>query len=315
MNKTVSLLVVLIGISGVLTGQQPYSRLNQITVPIIRIAVPPLIGRNIDVAFRLLDSLGLTRGEIAERNSNQSVGNVIDQFPAPGSLVDRGTRVNLTVSLGPQRIIVPSVIGKTLEEAQMILSANQLRTGQVRSQLSKTESGRVISQNPEPGRIIRLGTSVDLTIAEKKSPNYVIVPDVKGWPLQTAKTIITRVGLKVEIIKSQNDNAEQELIIKQIPSAGEKVRKGSFIKLYVDQTKPPSWPYYGGGIAGTVLLAAYLALKFRKLKQNKRFKKEPGLELKIIPDKGKQSFHPIERDKWGLQLTIIPDRGKQTIKN
>jgi hypothetical protein len=85
--------------------------------------------------------------------------------------------------------------------------------------------------------------------------------------------------------------------------------------IFARQSYPP-WIYWGGGIVAALLLGGYMGWKSGKGKRERSEKKEPEIEIKIIPDAGKQTFHFIHSGQSleGLHFEIIPDKGVQTLK-
>jgi hypothetical protein len=89
MKKIVFFLIFYIGIAGWLIGQQPNNLQNRINyVSVSRVIVPPLIGKDVEAAIQLIDSVGLTRGNITNIQGVQPPGTVIRQFPAAGQIAD-----------------------------------------------------------------------------------------------------------------------------------------------------------------------------------------------------------------------------------
>ncbi|MBN1154619.1 PASTA domain-containing protein [candidate division KSB1 bacterium] len=112
------------------------------------VTLPDLVSRRIDFATEILDDMGL------EFNVMDNGDIVISQHPAPGSLVDRNSVVQLnTKSLNAKDdtyTTVPKVIGKTVREALKSFAQSNLHV-LVRG------SGRVVRQEPEAGSRIRRG--------------------------------------------------------------------------------------------------------------------------------------------------------------
>lgn len=70
-----------------------------------RVTVPNVVGAPLLNARRALEGNNLVVGEVRRQNSEQySLNTVIKQSVPAGTQVDRGTPVNITVSLGPARI-------------------------------------------------------------------------------------------------------------------------------------------------------------------------------------------------------------------
>ena len=65
------------------------------------VAVPPLIGQTRSEANATLTAAGLTLGAVTQEPSAQEAGTVIRSDPSAGTDVERGSPVNLVLSLGP----------------------------------------------------------------------------------------------------------------------------------------------------------------------------------------------------------------------
>lgn len=76
--------------------------------PKSRVEVPDLTGLTIAEARRTLDEVGLEATFMEEENPEFAAGIVSGQTPAPGTEVESGTQVLLTVSTGPDTSTTPS---------------------------------------------------------------------------------------------------------------------------------------------------------------------------------------------------------------
>jgi serine/threonine-protein kinase len=100
---------------------------------------------------------GLAFGSVEEVYSKSSdVGVIIDQFPAPGSVVDQNTPIMLTVSLG-YMIKIPDVIGMEYTEATRKLidegfAADKIITRKLAARFVAFDA--IVRQDPEPGLMI-----------------------------------------------------------------------------------------------------------------------------------------------------------------
>jgi beta-lactam-binding protein with PASTA domain/tRNA A-37 threonylcarbamoyl transferase component Bud32 len=124
------------------------------------VAVPDVRGKALDVASRTLTDAGLTPKVVREFSDTVALNDVIDQSPASGGSVPRGTTVTLRVSKGPQTVTVPEVRGDTVDHATSVLRALGLV---VRIQHTRGGHGRVVlDQDPQPGSVVKVGTTVTL---------------------------------------------------------------------------------------------------------------------------------------------------------
>ncbi len=134
------------------------------------ISVPLLKGKSIKDARLSLERIGLQLGEIEEVASTQPKDMVFDQQFAEGTKIRKGQSVGVSVSIGKGEgnIIVPDLIGKSLSEAQRVLSDSMLTVGKINYQISSTLlPNTVLDQYPAPGNKLNAGNTVDLFITKE----------------------------------------------------------------------------------------------------------------------------------------------------
>lgn len=94
----------------------------------------------------------------------------------------------------------------------------------------------VISQNIEAGTRVKKKSTVVVTVS--KGAERVTVPKVVGLPLVTARKMLEDMGFNVEVETDYSARYENGVIVSQSISAGQAVRKGRSIYIYVnDKTK------------------------------------------------------------------------------
>ena len=64
--------------------------------------------------------------------------------------------------------VVPKVVGKTLGAAKKALTAASCSVGKIKTVYSKLKKGRVVAQNPKPGKHVKSGTKVALSVSKGK---------------------------------------------------------------------------------------------------------------------------------------------------
>jgi len=121
-----------------------------------------LLGLPLEQAKETLVASGLRVGPISESSEGEP-GTVIASLPDPGSAVELGAAVALTVARAP--LEVPFVVGMHGREAREKIEKAGLTVGQVSEFYnSRKRANRVLSQKPEPGVAVPPGSKVDLVI-------------------------------------------------------------------------------------------------------------------------------------------------------
>lgn len=133
-------------------------------------------------------------------------------------------------------VTVPTVTGKTLEEAQQILGAAGLRSRVGRRQASSDLPAlSVISQDPEGGRKVVDGAEVALVISE--GPEEVDVPSLAGLSRQEAEELLAGAGLVPgNVAREPSDTVPEGKIISQTPASG-RIEKGEPVGFVISTGK------------------------------------------------------------------------------
>lgn len=163
------------------------------------VEVPRLVGRSIRDAKFSLEQRNLQLGETVKKFSDEfPEETVVSQIIQPGSKVKKSTKIDLIISNGPQigDIIVPNLVGKTLDEAKKIISEKKLKTGKVTYQSSDFPPGQVVDQYPKKDKSAKENTEIALFVAKKKK---VIEKDLEG----------EEEGLKNDVIKNKSEDTEK----------------------------------------------------------------------------------------------------------
>ncbi|HLT58791.1 MAG TPA: Stk1 family PASTA domain-containing Ser/Thr kinase [Limnochordales bacterium] len=137
--------------------------------------VPDVTDRPLREARLMLTQEGYVLGEeIPVFRPGVPVNVVVDQDPAPGTAVEKGTPVKLWVVRPEEAVptaVVPDVRGRTLAEAQRELEDLGLALGNAWPEVNPLiPAGRVIDQNPAPGTAVEQGSAVDVVFSSASAP-------------------------------------------------------------------------------------------------------------------------------------------------
>jgi serine/threonine-protein kinase len=136
------------------------------------VSVPDVTGKAQADAAAQLAAAGLKVGNVTKRQAaGQTPGNVISQDPAGGSMLPKGSAVNLVLVQAPQNVAVPSVVGQQAIDASNALGAAGLkvrRKGQAVT--DPTQDGVVLAQAPPAGQQVKRGMTVTITVGKFTPP-------------------------------------------------------------------------------------------------------------------------------------------------
>ncbi len=128
--------------------------------------VPDVVGMSWSQANRTLSDGGWAVRRLEVRVPDVAIGEVIGQLPEPGGLLDEGQVVKVQISLGEPLVVVPAdIVGMSLEEAGLRLSAIGLRPGSLSHRFDvSVPDGAVVAVSEILPELPR-GSTVDLVIA------------------------------------------------------------------------------------------------------------------------------------------------------
>ena len=167
-----------------------------------------------------------------EFDEQMASGLVLRQAPAARSELRRGDTVTLVLSKGPDRRVVPELVGMSRAQATAALTALGLQVGGVTDQFSPKDAGTVLAVNPGPGAQLPAETPVALVIS--KGVEMLPVPDIRGKERKAAEKALTEGGFKLTVTEAFSDTAAAGLVLDQAPPGGSAAR-GSSVALVVSK--------------------------------------------------------------------------------
>lgn len=206
----------------------------------VEITVPDVTGKQMTLARQILEDQHL-RVTVAETyDASVPVGVVVSQTPEAGTMVKEERAITIYVSKGGEELEMPNLRGLNQLDAIDKLQQMGLRLGSAYETFSDEDSGTVISQDPRSGTRISKGQTVDITVSKGQKIKKVSVPDVKGVPVDRARTIIEGSSLSVGGTSEQESTQAAGTVVSQSPAAGTEVDAGSSVRLVVSSGKKSS---------------------------------------------------------------------------
>jgi eukaryotic-like serine/threonine-protein kinase len=199
-----------------------------------KVKVPDVVGQQYDAARIALINKGF-RVEQERITSNVTKGRVLREDPQPGSEVEKGSTITLTVSDGPGQATIPDVTNLTQAKATDVLKEQGFKVTAQREPSDTIAKGRATRTSPSGGQQIERGSNVTLFISS--GPAQVTVPNVVGQNEASATSELSNVGLKADVSEEESDQ-DPGTVLSQSPSAGSKADKGATVAIVV--AKAPS---------------------------------------------------------------------------
>ncbi|WP_206046585.1 Stk1 family PASTA domain-containing Ser/Thr kinase [Inconstantimicrobium porci] len=131
------------------------------------------------------------------------------------------------------QIKVPSLAGKSKEDAKKQLEDLGLVYSEVLEANNDVEEGKVIKTYPEEGKDVSKDSTVKVFVSS--GAEKVEVPDLSRYDEKTAKSKLDDAGLKSNVSYEFSDKVNKGMVIEQSVSAGSKVAKGSNVNLIISK--------------------------------------------------------------------------------
>lgn len=183
-----------------------------VSLRVAAIQVPDVVGRPMRDAVAALSGAGLSVGTVTRAESAGLSGVIVSQSVSAGSLVVPPLP---SVDLTESAVAVPSVIGRTLDDARRVLGAVGLKMGAVSRTPTQAPPGTVTGQSLSAGTLV-VPPLPGINVTASALP----MPAVVGQSLDDATRVLADTGLKVGSSVAAASAKPIGTVIEQDPSAG-----------------------------------------------------------------------------------------------
>ena len=149
-------------------------------------------------------------------------------------VISLGGTIAIANATKPKEVLIPNLVGKTVDEVKQILTENKLIYVEEESEYNtEYEEGKIISQNPKfvEGRKIKQNTEVKVVVS--LGTEKTTVPTLKGLTKEEAETAAKDAKIKLEIIEEISKTVEAGYIVKQETEPETEVNAGDTVKVYL----------------------------------------------------------------------------------
>jgi len=173
---------------------------------------------------------------------NSPAGTIIDQRPSDGRMVNKGSTITVTVSLGQKYIVLKSYKGMEYRNAESDLLKNGLIVSEIIRETSDTVlKDNVIRTDPPAGSSLTEGDSVVLYVSLGPEVLKVKMPDLVGRTEEAARQAIANHKLsegQITLVESESPAGE---VVWQSIQPGIEVDEGTPVSLHIS-SGPPETP-------------------------------------------------------------------------
>jgi serine/threonine-protein kinase len=251
MSKKEGRLLIVLTVAGLLIV---YYLANWIIAGLIHsrpeVIVPDLRGRSLPEALKVLSVLNLgLRQEATRYDKDLPSGMILSQLPAPGLSVRTGRIINVVVSQGGEKIIVPDLSGMAVRQAEIELRRAGLMLGEVAPVYSvKFSRDKIVRQEPAVGSFADKDSFVNVSVSQgPPPPGIVLMPDFVGQDIASAENWARANGFSVERRDEPNMTLRPGTIISQEPVADTELSRDSrlsFIVVAVPEVGQLNYNFY-----------------------------------------------------------------------
>ncbi|HKG44589.1 MAG TPA: Stk1 family PASTA domain-containing Ser/Thr kinase [Gaiellaceae bacterium] len=193
------------------------------------VAVPLVKQLKERLAVDKIRAAGLVPQVARDFSDEVEKGTVIDQRPGAGEKVAKHSNVEITVSKGKETVTVPSVIGKSRDDAISTL-INAGVDPNAYPVASSRPLDTVTGQDPPAGKVVQKGSRVRINYSS--GPAEVVVPAVVGLPYNEAAAALQSQGFAIRRTDVDSDE-DKGIVVSQEPTG--RAQKGSTITLSVSK--------------------------------------------------------------------------------
>jgi beta-lactam-binding protein with PASTA domain len=228
----VTLVLMLVFLASALVAMRYAIRGREVTVPALSGLTPA-------EAERTANASGLVLSIESRFYSPVRQGRIVSQTPTSGARVRRGWKIVAAESLGPQRVSIPNVVGQSEHAADINITRRGLEIGSVATmRMPGARPGTVLAQSPSADNKEAASPKISLLLAAPDNTQTYVMPSFVGKPLTEVSATLRQAGFTVGKISTVVDNSNQRgpgIIVRQYPSAGQKVAAGSAINFDVSE--------------------------------------------------------------------------------
>jgi len=201
------------------------------------VAVPKVVGMTLRDSEKAATDQGL-QVDVENRFYSSEIpeGRIVSQLPAAGTLVRRGWRLRVAQSLGPQRAVIPDLVGESGRAAEMNARRRGLEVGAtVVAHIPGAPPGQVVAQSPPPNAVGVATPKINLLVTASAEEQSYVMPDFVGHHLAEASSAIEQAGLRLGDVTDVAAPEGHSLILKQSPPPGQRVTPGTVVTFEVSR--------------------------------------------------------------------------------
>ncbi|MFZ0869708.1 MAG: PASTA domain-containing protein [Rhodanobacter sp.] len=223
--------------NGVVIGQSPSPGTDMhgiaaVSLQVSRISdirVPDVVGSSESDATASFTQLQLHAVPQGDESSRRQQGQVTRTEPVSGTLVQPGATVMYWLASGNN--VVPDLLRRTVDDAQVILKRAGFRPGGVSYKTTPGPAGLVIGQVPKAGSIASMNSSMAITVGTLIPPPP--MPHVEGMTPDQASSTLNKAGFATVTVVHKFHLAMPNRVFRQDPQPSAAIDPNTNVSLEV----------------------------------------------------------------------------------
>ena len=288
-------------------------KLEEYAIPEGKTMVPNLVNQERDAAVAMGNDSGIV---VMQQGMFPSAvipeNNVISQNVEKGTVVDKNSKVEIIISSGKEKVVVPLVEGMTRDEAVAQLEAAGMKVKSKETDNAEVAPGSVVSQSIAGNTTSATGDTIILEIAKDNGGGdasvMVTVPSIEGMEYKEAQTLLRKDYLYLIPEYEYSDTVPNGMIISQQTAEGEalpqKTNISVVVSMGIEKVQMPVVELSMAEEARQTLEAIGLAVSVQEEYSDNN---EPG---KVIS----QSVAKDEMVEKGTTITLIVSKGPKPVQ-
>jgi len=210
------------------------------------VQVPDLTGKTAAQADAALAAQGLRGDAHPVTKDGCTSGQVIDQTPKFGQVVDKGSAVDYSICTAPNQVTVPPLIGLSVDDAKQTLKDKGLESRVATVDSVDKDKDKVVGTDPPVNTPVNPGDTVVIQVG---NGNLIPLPDLKGLTRNDAIAKLREAGFtsNPKFVNTTVTDPDQDGVVQNTDQkVGQPYKKNTQVTVFIgklDKTPvspPPS---------------------------------------------------------------------------
>lgn len=199
-----------------------------------KVIIADVTNETVEDATRILEQQGFVIGEQEERNHEEvEAGKIIETNPEAGREREKGTTIDLIVSIGKALTPMTDFVGSQREQVLPFL-ADFKNHEFVEEYSAEHVAGEIIEQTPKAGEEVDFNET-DVVLVVSKGIEKVTVGNLLTFNEANRKQYERSSGLKVKVVDEEYSDKPIGEVIRQTPAEGNTLEKGGTINVVISK--------------------------------------------------------------------------------